>query len=90
MTDVSDSTIRTYSGAVAVITGGASGIGQALGEELARRGAKVILADLQTSLAEEVAARIRETNGEATAMGVDVTHFQSVKTLIEQVIGTAG
>lgn len=90
MVDVNGLTIRTYSGAVAVITGGASGIGQALGEELARRGAEVILADLQADLAEEVAAGIRAAGGEATAVGVDVTDFQAVKTLIEQAARTAG
>jgi NAD(P)-dependent dehydrogenase (short-subunit alcohol dehydrogenase family) len=81
---MSDSTIRTYSGAVAVITGGASGIGRALGEELARRGAEVILADLQAELAEEVAAGIRAAGGKATAAGVDVTDFPAVHALIGQ------
>jgi NAD(P)-dependent dehydrogenase (short-subunit alcohol dehydrogenase family) len=87
---MSDSTIRTYSGAVAVITGGASGIGQALGEELARRGAEVILADLQAGRVEEVAAAIRQAGGKATAVGVDVCDFQAVKALVEQTARTAG
>ncbi len=45
--------LRLFEGAVAVVTGGASGIGRALSEELARRGASVVLADLQS---EEAAA----------------------------------
>ena len=52
--------IRTYEGGVAIITGGASGIGRALGEGLAERGATVILADRQVELAERVAAGIGE------------------------------
>ena len=51
--------LRTFAGAVAIGTGGASGIGRALGEALTRRGALVVLADLQVELAQEVAARIR-------------------------------
>jgi NAD(P)-dependent dehydrogenase (short-subunit alcohol dehydrogenase family) len=47
--------LRTYHSAVAIVTGGASGIGRALGEALARRGARVVLADLQIDLAREVA-----------------------------------
>ncbi len=51
---VSKSTLRTFAGATAIITGGASGIGRALAEELAKRGGEVVLADLQSELAEEV------------------------------------
>jgi NAD(P)-dependent dehydrogenase (short-subunit alcohol dehydrogenase family) len=47
-----DDALRTFEGAVAVITGGASGIGRALGEALARRGAEEVLADRHTDLAE--------------------------------------
>ena len=47
--------LRTYDGAVAIITGGASGIGKALGEELAARGCEVVLADRQFDAAQSVA-----------------------------------
>lgn len=39
--------IRIFNGATAIVTGGASGMGRALAEELAKRGCEVILADLQ-------------------------------------------
>jgi len=82
--------LRTYVGAQVIITGGASGIGRALGEALARRGADVVLADLQADLAEQVAAGIRATGGKATARHLDVTDFKAVADLVQQVVGSAG
>jgi NAD(P)-dependent dehydrogenase (short-subunit alcohol dehydrogenase family) len=64
-----------FRGAVALITGGASGIGKALGQELARRGAKVVLADLQGELAEKSAGEIRAAGGDARAATLDVRDF---------------
>ena len=55
--------LRIYDGATAIITGGASGIGQAIAEELAKKGCEVVLADLQFELAEEIAAGIRAAGG---------------------------
>jgi NAD(P)-dependent dehydrogenase (short-subunit alcohol dehydrogenase family) len=63
---------KKLSGKVALITGGASGIGRALAEELARRGAEVVLADRQTTLAEEVARAIRGGGGTAEVAELDV------------------
>jgi NAD(P)-dependent dehydrogenase (short-subunit alcohol dehydrogenase family) len=76
--------LRTYDGAVAIVTGGASGIGCALGEALARRGAHVVLADLQTDLAETVADRIRSSGGHATAAPLDVTDFAAVQRGVQE------
>lgn len=67
--------LRIYDRAVAYISGGASGIGRALGEALARRGATVVLADRQLELAEEVAQSIRRSGGQAEATELDVTDF---------------
>jgi NAD(P)-dependent dehydrogenase (short-subunit alcohol dehydrogenase family) len=75
--------LRTYRDAVAVVTGGASGIGLALAEELSRRGAEVVVTDLQAELAEEVAAGIRARGGKATADFLDVTDFAAVQRLVE-------
>lgn len=59
-------------GQVVLITGGASGIGRALGEALADRGARVVLADRQLDLAENVAADIRRNGRTAEAVALDV------------------
>lgn len=77
-----DSTLRIFDGAVAIMTGGASGIGRALSEALGRRGASVVLADRQVTLAQEVAAGIQERGGQASAVELDVTDFAAVDQLV--------
>ena len=74
--------LRTYEGAVAIVTGGASGIGKALGEELAARGCEVVVADLQSEAAEKVAAGICARGGKATAYTLDVTDAAAVESLV--------
>lgn len=73
-----------FHGQVVLITGGASGIGRAVGEQLARRGAIVTLADLDAPLAEESAERIRADGGRAEGAALDVTDAQAVKALVER------
>jgi NAD(P)-dependent dehydrogenase (short-subunit alcohol dehydrogenase family) len=85
-----DVSLRTFEGAVAVVTGGASGIGRALGEALAGRGARVVLADLQVDLAQAVAARIRESGGHATAAPLDVADFAATNRLVQDTFRTEG
>lgn len=78
----SNSILRIFDGAVAIMTGGASGIGRALSEALGRRGASVVLADRQTELAQEVAAGIQKRGGKASAVELDVTDFSAVDQLV--------
>jgi NAD(P)-dependent dehydrogenase (short-subunit alcohol dehydrogenase family) len=82
--------LRIFEGAVAIITGGASGIGRALAEALARRGAEVVLADLQGELAQEVASGICSSGERATAKEVDVTDFSAVETLVRETFTRTG
>jgi NAD(P)-dependent dehydrogenase (short-subunit alcohol dehydrogenase family) len=85
-----DNSLRTFAGAVAIVTGGASGIGRALGEALARRGASVVLADVQADLAGAVATRIRASGGQATAEELDVTDFAATSRLVRDTFQDAG
>jgi len=59
-------------GAVAVVTGGASGIGFGIAAALARRGAKVVLADIEAERALVAAEHLRDEGLEATGVFLDV------------------
>ena len=69
-------------GTAAVITGGAGGIGSALGVELARSGATVVLADIDGSRAEHAAARIGTG---AHGMALDVRDGDAFTALVDRV-----
>jgi NAD(P)-dependent dehydrogenase (short-subunit alcohol dehydrogenase family) len=71
---------------VAIVTGGASGIGQALCHALAARGAIVIVADINAAGAQDVAAAIRRRGAQAAAHTVDVADADSVNRLVQQTI----
>jgi NAD(P)-dependent dehydrogenase (short-subunit alcohol dehydrogenase family) len=68
-------------GRVAVVTGGASGIGRALAELLAAEGSSVVVADVDADGAETVADGIRKADGSAVAVQVDVSDARSVEAL---------
>jgi len=82
--------IRIFDGATAIVTGGASGIGRALAEELAKRGCEVVLVDLQIESAEEVASEIRASGGKAKAVKIDVTDFSAMEQLVQETVARTG
>jgi len=75
---------------VAIITGGASGIGRALGRELARRGAKVVLADINGSLLKEAVDSLTNDGYKAKAATVDVTDREAVQKLVDGAVAEYG
>ncbi len=74
-------------GHVAIVTGGAQGIGQAIVERFAASGATVEIWDLDGDLAEETAAEMGET---VTARGVDVTDAEAVAKAAKAAEGAHG
>jgi len=82
--------LRTYSGGVAVVTGGASGIGRALARELAARGCKVVLADIEKQDADQAAADIRVAGGQAEARELDVRDAAAVAQVITDTLAQHG
>ena len=77
-------------GSVAVITGGARGIGLAIGRGLAAAGAKVVLGDVLEDAVRAAAGSIRDAGGEATAVVADVTRDQDVERLMDTAIERYG
>jgi gluconate 5-dehydrogenase len=78
-------------GKVAVVIGGAGGLGEECAVELSRMGAKVVVASRNLETLEKTAARIQaETKVETAAFDVDVTDEQSVQALVDKVVERFG
>ncbi len=82
--------IRTYKDGVAIVTGGASGIGCGLARELASRGCEVVIGDRQDGLAGKVADEINNNGGIATAAKVDVSNRETVEKLVSDTVERCG
>lgn len=80
----------TFRDRVALITGGASGIGKAVCLALARQGARVAVADINASGAEAIAGQARAAGGEGLAVGMDVTARASAGAGVEAVLRAWG
>ena len=68
---------------VAIITGGGSGIGQAIAQLFARQGARVVIADCRMEAAQQTVKQIIQTGGSALAIKADVSKEASVEAMIK-------
>jgi len=75
---------------VAIVTGGAQGIGHALALGLAREGAHVVVADLQADKAERTAQEIRNMGRRSLALQVDVSNLHDITRMVETTIHEFG
>ena len=75
---------------VALVTGGARGIGAAICRALCEQGCAVAVADLRSQLAEQTAAELTAAGHRALAVALDVTDGESVAAAVEQACSSLG
>src|SRR5207244_3062626 len=78
--------IRDLEGKVAVVTGGASGIGRAMGERFAQDGMRVVMADVRPSELDETVGQLRSRGLEVTGVPTDVSKPASVAALRDRTL----
>lgn len=81
---------QRLAGQVAVVTGGARGIGLAIAKELAEEGAQLVLADVQVELLEAAAAELRAAGAEVATVAGDLSKRQGAVDLLEAAIAAFG
>lgn len=73
-----------------IVTGGASGIGRAIVERLAREGARVGIFDMNGEAAERLAADLRDAGHEVWSYTVDIADNEVVRAAVDRFVGAAG
>lgn len=76
--------MKAFRDKVAIVTGGASGIGRELCRQLAGHGATVVVADINRKGAEEAASSIAASGGQARAAFLDVTDAEGTERLVRE------
>ena len=79
-----------FAGKVAVVTGGAGGIGRAAAVRFATEGANVVVVDLPSSPLDETVATVDQAGGIALAVGADVTRAADVARYVDEAVRRFG
>ena len=78
--------MNTFKNKVAVITGGASGIGWGLAERCAQEGMKVVIADVEETALKQAEKALKEKGAEVLAVRCDVSKLKDIETLAEKTV----
>ena len=79
-----------FGGKVAIVTGGGSGLGEAIGKALAAKGATVVLSDIRREGAERVAAEIAKAGGTASAFLQDTAKPEDCEAVVRYAVQSYG
>jgi len=82
--------MSSLQGKIALVTGASRGIGQGIAISLAKAGAQVALADISTEVLEETKKLVEQEGGKVKTYQVDVTDFDTVRTLVQAVAADFG
>ncbi len=81
---------QTLAGAIAIVTAGGQGLGEAIAKIFAAEGARVAVVDMDASQAQRVATEIEATGGAASALTADVSRSTAVDTMVREVMSNFG
>jgi len=82
--------MKSYSGKIAVVTGGAGDIGKAIAKQLLSEGATVVVSDVEKGALDLAVKELSGSGGNVTGIVTDVSDPESVESLAEQVYGQHG
>lgn len=82
--------MKSFNGKVAIITGGGSGLGEAIAKDLAAQGVKVVLSDINLKGAERVAGEIEKSGGSASVIQQDTAKPEESEKVVKFAVQTYG
>jgi len=79
-----------FSGEIAIVTGGARGIGEEIAKEFSREGAKAVIFDIDNEKGKAVESAIRNSGGEALFVHCDVSKVNEIERAVKETIDEYG